>query len=238
MILRAAPAILAAAIGFTINAQSARALSGGAGFTVTGNPGTTLLFDVYPNPFEASVTSSFDAGAAIDGGPGFFTLNFSGSALPAAPYYGSEYQQVLQGKGYLTLDDSSYNEIASVTLNGGIAYATPGASSAVIQLDVASFAGTLPVQLSSGYLILQGSTFLPVALVETNPTCSPGQSSPCPEPYFDPFRLDWTADYQATPYAATSGAVPEPSIWAMLIVGFVGLGFAGWRRDRGRAAVA
>ena len=26
------------------------------------------------------------------------------------------------------------------------------------------------------------------------------------------------------------GAVPEPSTWAMMLVGFVGLGFMGWRR--------
>ena len=26
------------------------------------------------------------------------------------------------------------------------------------------------------------------------------------------------------------GTVPEPSTWAMLVLGFVGLGFAGWRR--------
>jgi hypothetical protein len=24
--------------------------------------------------------------------------------------------------------------------------------------------------------------------------------------------------------------VPEPSTWAMLLIGFAGLGFAGWRR--------
>jgi PEP-CTERM motif len=30
-----------------------------------------------------------------------------------------------------------------------------------------------------------------------------------------------------------SGSVPEPSTWAMLIMGFVGLGVAGWRRGRG-----
>jgi hypothetical protein len=27
-----------------------------------------------------------------------------------------------------------------------------------------------------------------------------------------------------------SGAVPEPSTWAMMLVGFAGLGFMGWRR--------
>ena len=27
----------------------------------------------------------------------------------------------------------------------------------------------------------------------------------------------------------TSAAVPEPSTWAMMLVGFAGLGFAGWR---------
>ena len=30
-------------------------------------------------------------------------------------------------------------------------------------------------------------------------------------------------------------AVPEPSTWAMLLTGFAGLGFAGWRRAAGLA---
>jgi PEP-CTERM motif len=38
-------------------------------------------------------------------------------------------------------------------------------------------------------------------------------------------------------YVQTS-RIPEPSTWAMLIIGFAGLGYLGWRRGRGRAAAA
>jgi hypothetical protein len=34
------------------------------------------------------------------------------------------------------------------------------------------------------------------------------------------------------------GAVPEPSTWAMMLVGFAGLGFAGYRSTRRRAGLA
>jgi hypothetical protein len=39
-----------------------------------------------------------------------------------------------------------------------------------------------------------------------------------------------------TAVSATAGTVPEPSIWAMLLLGFAGLGFAGWRRAAKREA--
>jgi hypothetical protein len=35
-----------------------------------------------------------------------------------------------------------------------------------------------------------------------------------------------------------SGAVPEPSTWAMMLIGFAGLAFAGYRRARVRSTVA
>ncbi|HWY84382.1 MAG TPA: PEP-CTERM sorting domain-containing protein [Roseiarcus sp.] len=38
-------------------------------------------------------------------------------------------------------------------------------------------------------------------------------------------------------FTLVSGAAPEPSTWAMMVLGFAGLGFAGWRRVR-QTAVA
>jgi PEP-CTERM motif len=44
---------------------------------------------------------------------------------------------------------------------------------------------------------------------------------------------------QGSAMASATGAVPEPSTWAMLGIGFVGLGLAGWRKTRtNRLAVA
>jgi PEP-CTERM motif len=33
-------------------------------------------------------------------------------------------------------------------------------------------------------------------------------------------------------FTLVSGAAPEPSTWAMLLLGFAGLGYAGYRRAR------
>jgi PEP-CTERM motif len=45
----------------------------------------------------------------------------------------------------------------------------------------------------------------------------------------------WKARYIA--YARPSSTIPEASTWAMMLMSFAGLGFAGWRARRARAAV-
>jgi hypothetical protein len=47
---------------------------------------------------------------------------------------------------------------------------------------------------------------------------------------------DGAADY--TSAAGLSLAAPESSTWAMMFLGFAGLGFAGHRRSRGTTSVA
>jgi hypothetical protein len=42
----------------------------------------------------------------------------------------------------------------------------------------------------------------------------------------------------SAPLVITEATVPEPSTWAMMLIGFAGLTFAGYKRARGRGAAA
>ena len=53
--------------------------------------------------------------------------------------------------------------------------------------------------------------------------------------YTDPIK-GFTPDY--TSAGGLIFNVPEPSTWAMMVVGFAGLGFAGYRASRKAAAIA
>jgi hypothetical protein len=71
-----------------------------------------------------------------------------------------------------------------------------------------------------------------------------GSSSAFIDPYFsiDPSTPD-AQDYQIFLSAGVenigpAGAVPEPSTWVMMLIGFAGLGFAGWRTSRKTTALA
>jgi PEP-CTERM motif len=83
-----------------------------------------------------------------------------------------------------------------------------------------------------------GETLQVANLGSTGVNCA---STPqfCVATFLD-FTMDSTIEVSTTPISFTSAfppTVPEPSTWAMLIIGFAGLGFAGWRRGR-RATAA
>ena len=242
--LKAAPAVLAATMGLSAVPDAARAstISSSSGLTITGDPGTTITYLAQSagGYFNATVSSSNDAGVMFYGAPGFFTLSSSDMWNGFGPSGGGVYSQEFGGEGNFTLDDAFGNFVAGAEVGSGAIYAVPGASSAIIQLDVYSVVQTPSGPQTGpvvGYLVLSGTTSSPVSVVTTNPTCLqvPG---PCVQPYFNTFTLDWTATYQATPYVPTSktSAIPEPSTWAMMLLGFAGLGFARWRVSRGSAA--
>jgi hypothetical protein len=242
--LKATPAVLAAALGLSAAPDAARASTiSSSGFTLTGSF-ITYTPDPSLNAFGAFVEFPGGAPVTFDGvGGAPFTLELSDSSSAAIAVGGGVYEQNLMGTGSFSLVTALYDPIANGTLSGGAIYATPGSANATIQLDVSIFnalSSTLSGLPSSGYLIVQGATLNPVSLVMSNPACSAGQPSPCVQPYFDAFTLDWTATYQATPFVPTikTSGVPEPSTWAMMLLGFAGLGFAGWRASRRTAASA
>jgi hypothetical protein len=48
-----------------------------------------------------------------------------------------------------------------------------------------------------------------------------------------------TKNFAVAGFQAFTPVVPEPSTWAMMLLGFAGLGYAGYRRARGgRATLA
>ena len=49
---------------------------------------------------------------------------------------------------------------------------------------------------------------------------------------------DATANSGAILETTTAGVIPEPATWAMMLLGFAGLGFAGYRASRNSAALA
>ena len=96
------------------------------------------------------------------------------------------------------------------------------------------------------YTVLGGSTYTvtlsaSVDLNEGSPSCciaTPGQIAKVtanldPTVTIDPNSSDANAfSLQFSPGFGPSAAVPEPSTWAMMLVGFAALGFAGYRASR------
>jgi PEP-CTERM motif len=55
--------------------------------------------------------------------------------------------------------------------------------------------------------------------------------------FVDPFGTFVTSDGDMFPIAVLTLSIPEPSTWAMMLLGFVGLGFVGFRQARPWASI-
>jgi hypothetical protein len=251
---KATIACIAAAIAFSAapRAAEAQVTELGYGSTFTSDPNETLTYapSIGNVELETSVYSGAGLGlgegepdlGTLNGAPGSLSLGFSATAffdadegVPATPVGDGYDGQNLPFDGVGNFEFNSASGTVSGNLGGGEVFAKPGASSAVIELEVANEIGA-----TVGYLVLSGSTPSPVSLTTTTPFCFAGMTGACPTPYFNQITLDFTATYQATPYVPTSGtsAIPEPSTWVLMLLGFIGLGFTGSRASRRRGALA
>ena len=211
------------------------------GLTITGGPGTlSYSANSTLGYFFASVGALSDIPVTINGAPGvLIELNWSDDlSNPTTSYFGSgsdaSFVEFLQGSGELYVTDpSSWLPSPQPIWVTQLFLPFLASRAPVILLEVLS-----PANAVDGYLNISGMTTSPVS-VTTAPSCLPNTLSGDPCSFLSSFTFDWTATYQATPYVPTSGsAVPEPSTWTMIILGFTGLGFAGRRAWRVRAALA
>ena len=56
--------------------------------------------------------------------------------------------------------------------------------------------------------------------------------------YFTGSSYDNNFKYRTIAFEVKGAGVPEPSTWAMLLLGFAGLGFAGYRKTKGATRFA
>ena len=91
----------------------------------------------------------------------------------------------------------------------------------------------------SGFLVFQdgmssGNKYWCVN--STNGACSASESV-VPQYYLDP-SAQFASRTGNQVIATAAGAVPEPGTWALMVLGFAGLGYAGFRQSRSRTISA
>jgi PEP-CTERM motif len=100
--------------------------------------------------------------------------------------------------------------------------------SALVQAD---YAGASPILLQAGK-----EYFLTVDLPDDGISWLNQGTSAAPNFYSDDRGASWNSgtpqalQFEISGSPVSVGAVPEPSAWAMMLIGFAGLGFVGYRR--------
>jgi PEP-CTERM motif len=173
-------------------------------------------------------------------GTGIYTFKLTGSGQPdatvAQSYAGDAYSNKALVTNYSALQGVNASSV-TFDLNGMMP--SMNATQSNIYLYVYN-ASTNALVYNSGQL---SSTTTMISL----PTLTPGTNYYYNLEYDD--RIFGTAndgaiaqyqiyDLDTNGNFFTAGAVPEPSTWAMMLVGFVGLGYVGYRGSRRKSAIA
>jgi PEP-CTERM motif len=162
-------------------------------------------------------------------GPTEFVINYAGNAYSNTPELTAVSFSALQG---LNAADSITLDFNAMDVSPN---ATPGANNIFFSIVNSSNSTVFNEALST----TDTSVTIPGGVL------SAGQSYSF-DLLFDDRIVDSSGEFLKTQFYdthtdgsfSTAGAVPEPSTWAMLLMGFVGLGFAASLRGRKQGAAA
>jgi hypothetical protein len=189
------------------------------GACVTGAPGCGFLSGPFLDPI-VFLPSAVTQSVTISSGTKFEEI---ANALSSNTFYEGIFQIL------------SNDAVAPSTLpaqsqgGGGPVFGFPGADITSITISIGPFAFQ-PYAYAFGSYIWAAQSTTSEEIQPWNPGLTPGMY---PSLTFDVYATS------SVPQAPAIPGVPEPSTWAMMLLGFAGLGFAGYRRARaGHAALA
>ena len=189
----------------------------GTGFsTVPGNPfvgGTATAHFTYTGALNFSNTAGQNSGSTGDINGAFFT-----NPLSITGYTGS---------GIFAPGNDNYNTVNGFLAGSGSASSFAYGSLYTIKLGSLSAGTVLTITHDDGATVFQGNT-------QFGPTAS-GPTSVVTDVVTITSTGDTTLYYSrqnGTPSILQVSAVPEPSTWAMMILGFIGVGFMAYRRKQ------
>jgi hypothetical protein len=185
---------------------------------ITTSSGTVVDLNITATNPDSALTPGFDITQVSGTVGGVSVSTFSG-------VWGSNGDQVSSG---LYLNPFLNQNPAHVDGNGTNVFTVqnpPGSGGANFEIDNIFYTGAanaLSFQGGIALLLSNGATFYLSA------DCNPGNSGAgCSEVYFGQLGD-----------ATVAPPVPEPSTWAMMILGFAGLGFLAYRRKNAAMRVA
>jgi PEP-CTERM motif len=172
-------------------------------------------------PIEASANTMTES----------FTIDISGSTnqlFPSTPFAGfdpslgtlTSATQSLTGSTTWTPSESTLGPGISATLLMGLVSPIPS-----VQVFASIFPEMIFVDLTGATTTIGSG--LQVTTLSADDTSDGGTLTPA--------TLDGTVTYTFTPVVPT---IPEPSTWAMMLIGFAGLGYAASRRRSAASAIS